>query len=123
MSYNKEYFFISEDLPQYPVAEGIERKIVARGGDMMIVEVHFKEGAIGTLHQHFHEQVTYCTRGSMMFEVEGEKQLIKAGDSVFMPKDCMHGAVCLEDDTILLDIFTPQRDDFIVLEKEILAKK
>lgn len=123
MSYNKEYFFISEDLPQYavPGTEGIERKIVARGGNMMIVEVHFKKGAVGSLHEHFHEQVTYCTHGSVMFEVSGEKQLIKAGDSVFMPKDSLHGCVVLEDDTVLLDIFTPQRDDFIKLEKEILG--
>lgn len=123
MSYNKEYFFLSDDLPQYPVADGIERKIVARGGEMMIVEVHFKKGAVGALHEHIHEQVTYCTKGAVMFEVSGEKQLIAAGDSVFMPINSLHGCVVLEDDTILLDIFTPQREDFIELEKEILSKQ
>lgn len=120
---NKEWFFIGEDLPKYEIAEGIERRLVARGGDMMIVEVHFKKGAVGAMHQHFHEQVTYCTKGAVMFEIEGEKQRIAAGDSVYMKPDCMHGCVVLEDDTILLDIFTPQREDFIKLEKEILEKK
>lgn len=120
---NKDWFFLSEEQPKYPIADDIERRIVARGGDMMIVEVHFKKGAVGTLHQHFHEQVTYCTKGSVMFEIEGEKQKICAGDSVYMPPDCLHGCVVLEDDTILLDIFTPQREDFITLQEEILAKK
>lgn len=122
---NKELYFLGDEQPQYPVpgAEGVERKIVARGGDMMIVEVHFKKGAIGAMHQHFHEQVTYCTRGAVMFDIEGEKQRIAAGDSVFMPKDCLHGCEVLEDDTILLDIFAPQREDFLELEKEILGNK
>lgn len=120
---NKEYFFIGEELPIYTVGEGIERRIVARGGDMMIVEVHFKKGAIGALHEHIHEQVTYCTKGAVMFEVNGEKQRIAAGDSVFMPIHSLHGCEVLEDDTILLDIFTPQREDFLELEKEILSKK
>ncbi len=121
---NKELYFLGKDMPQYPVpgAEGVERKIVARGGNMMIVEVHFKKGSFGAMHQHFHEQVTYCTQGAVMFDIEGEKQRIAAGDSVFMPADCMHGCEVLEDDTILLDIFTPQREDFLELEKEILGK-
>ncbi len=110
---NKEIFFIGEDIPLSPVTEGIERRLVARGGDMMIVEVHFKKGSVGSLHEHFHEQVTYCTKGAVMFEVDGEKQRIGAGDSVYMPPNCNHGCVVLEDDTVLLDIFTPQREDFL----------
>lgn len=114
---NKELYFIGKDIPMKRVCEGITRRFVAHGGDMMIVEVHFEKGAVGAMHQHFHEQVTYCTQGAVMFDIEGEKQYIGAGDSVFMPKDCMHGCEVLEEDTILLDIFTPQREDFLEWDK------
>ncbi|MFI3237060.1 MAG: cupin domain-containing protein [Lachnospiraceae bacterium] len=111
---NKEYYFLGEEIALQEVKPDLHRKVVARGGDMMIVEVHFKKGAVGDMHAHIHEQVTYCKSGSVEFDIEGEKQIIKAGDSVFMPINCLHGCVALEDNTVLLDIFTPQRLDFLV---------
>lgn len=107
----EQFYFVNKEIEFIKVKDDIKRKIVAHGGDMMIVEVHFKKGAIGDLHEHFHEQVSYCISGSLEFEVNGEKTIIGAGDSVFMPKDSLHGCVVLED-TVLLDIFTPQREDF-----------
>lgn len=109
---NEQYYFMNEEIEFEQVNATIKRKIVARGGSMMIVEVHFAKGAIGALHEHFHEQVSYCIKGKLEFDVNGEKKVIGAGDSVFMPTDSLHGCVALED-TVLLDIFTPQREDFL----------
>ncbi len=108
---SEKFFFEGKDISLVDVAEGVSRKIVAHGGDMMIVEVHFKKGAVGYLHEHFHEQVSYCIKGKFEFEVSGQKHIIGAGDSVYMPKDSLHGCQALED-SVLLDIFTPQREDF-----------
>ncbi|MFI3207990.1 MAG: cupin domain-containing protein [Eubacteriales bacterium] len=119
---NKEFYFINEEIDFYVVNDKIKRKLVARGGDMMIVEVHFEEGAVGDLHQHIHEQVSYCISGKLEFEVNGEKQIIGAGDSVFMPIDSIHGCTVLEK-AVLLDIFTPQREDFLALQAEADAAK
>lgn len=119
---NKEFYFINEEIALTKVNDQINRKIVAHGGDMMIVEVHFQKGAIGSLHEHFHEQVSYCIKGKLEFDVNGDKCIIGAGDSVFMPKDSLHGCVALED-TVLLDIFTPQREDFLVQRDAFLAAK
>ncbi|MFI3230967.1 MAG: cupin domain-containing protein [bacterium] len=109
---NKEFYFINDEIEFITVNEKIKRKIVARGGDMMIVEVHFQEGAIGDLHEHFHEQVSYCIKGKLEFDVNGDKAIIGPGDSIFMPKHSLHGCKVLEP-TVLLDIFTPQREDFL----------
>lgn len=108
-----KHFFINEEISFIEVDTKTKRKIIAHGGDMMIVEVHFEKGAVGNLHEHFHQQVTYCTKGSVEFEVDGKKQVIKAGDSVYLPSNIIHGLVVLEEDTVLLDIFTPQREDFL----------
>jgi len=94
------------------VGEGVERKIIARGGKMMSVEVSFKKGSIGALHSHPHEQVSYIIKGSFEFELDGKKEVIKAGDSYYIEPDVMHGVVALED-SIILDLFTPQREDFL----------
>jgi len=94
------------------VGEGVERRIIARGGNMMAVEVSFKKGSIGQVHSHSHEQVSYILRGSFEFQLAGKKEIIRAGDSYYVAPDLMHGVVALED-SVILDLFTPQREDFI----------
>lgn len=90
----------------------VSRKIRARGGKMMMVEVFFEEGAIGYEHEHVHEQLCYCLEGEFEFSIEGKTTILKPGDSVFVPSSLVHGAKCLAAGR-LLDIFTPQREDFL----------
>lgn len=94
------------------VGEGVERKILATGGSMMTVEVRFKKGAVGAVHTHPHEQVSYVLEGSFEFDLDGKKHIIKAGDTYYVKPDQAHGVIALED-SVILDIFTPQREDFL----------
>ncbi|HBF37628.1 MAG TPA: cupin domain-containing protein [Firmicutes bacterium] len=91
---------------------GVERKILASMGSLMSVEVKFEKGAVGAVHTHPHEQVSYVVRGSFEFELEGKKTIIKTGDSYYVKPGVAHGVVALED-SVILDIFTPQREDFL----------
>jgi quercetin dioxygenase-like cupin family protein len=90
----------------------LSRKIRARGGTLMMVEVFFKTGARGAEHRHPHEQVTYCLSGEFLFTIEGETATLRPGDSLFVPASALHGTVCVADGR-LLDVFTPQREDFL----------
>lgn len=92
---------------------GVTRKILGRGGTLMMVEVTFEKGAVGPNHIHPHEQATYVAKGSFEFNIEGEKKIIKQGDSVYIPSKADHGCQALEEKSILVDIFTPQREDFL----------
>ena len=93
----------------------IVRKMLAHDGQLMMVEVVFKEPSDDYgMHNHPHEQIAYITKGSVEFVVEGQAPVIlSAGDSVYVEPHVMHGAKNLEAGTTLLDIFTPMRDDFI----------
>jgi quercetin dioxygenase-like cupin family protein len=88
------------------------RKIRAHAGALMLVEVLFKTGAVGSAHRHAHEQVSYCLAGEFDFTVEGQTRRLRAGDSVHIPASALHGTVCLAEGR-LLDVFTPQREDFL----------
>jgi len=90
----------------------LSRKIRACGGALMMVEVFFKAGARGAEHRHPHEQVTYCLSGEFRFTIEGETATLQPGDSLFVPASALHGTVCVADGR-LLDVFTPQREDFL----------
>lgn len=95
-----------------PVADGIKRQLLAYGPDLMAVKVWFEEGAIGYQHEHFHTQVAYVESGEFEAMIDGEKQLLRAGDSFYVAPNKLHGAVCKKAG-VLIDIFSPLREDFI----------
>lgn len=91
---------------------GVLRKILASGGSMMAVEFTFAKGSIGAMHSHPHEQIGYVAKGRFEATVSEQKSIIEAGDTYYVAPNVMHGVVALEDG-VLIDVFTPQREDFL----------
>lgn len=91
---------------------GVIRKIMQPGASLMMMEVHFEEGAEGYEHSHPHEQMSYCLKGQVEFTIEGEKTVISAGETIVIPGGARHGAKALKP-SALLDCFTPLREDLI----------
>jgi quercetin dioxygenase-like cupin family protein len=91
---------------------GVRRKILEAGSNIMMMEVHFEEGAIGAEHSHPHEQLTYCLKGSFEFSVSGETSILEAGQTLYIPSHAIHGTKALENG-VLLDVFTPLRKDLL----------
>ena len=78
--------------------EGVTRKVLAYNDDLTLCELHFEKGAVGSLHSHPHQQISYIVSGSFEFEIGGVKKVVKAGDSLYKEPNVVHGAVCLEAD-------------------------
>jgi len=93
------------------MAEGVRRKIMAYDEKLMIVRVEFETGGIGTLHQHYHVQMSSVESGVFEVEIDGIKKVLKAGDVFYVPSNLVHGAVCQEAG-VLIDVFSPMREDF-----------
>ena len=91
---------------------GVKRKILSYTDELMIVENRFEKEAVGALHHHPHTQITYVVSGRFEFTIKGEKKIVNPGDSMLKKDGIEHGCVCLEEG-ILLDIFTPMREDFV----------
>jgi quercetin dioxygenase-like cupin family protein len=94
------------------VADGVRRKVLAYGDDLMVVRVEFQQGAAGALHHHPHRQATYVARGSFEATVGGRTQILSEGDTFFAAADVPHGVIALSPGT-LIDTFTPARKDFV----------
>ncbi|MBE2220591.1 MAG: cupin domain-containing protein [Anaerolineae bacterium] len=105
-------FVYNTDVPFEELGGGIKRKVLAYHDNLMAVEVYFETGAEGTIHFHPHEQITYVLKGKFEFNIDGNKRIIKPGDTTFQEPNVPHGVVCLEEG-ILLDVFTPHREDFV----------
>lgn len=95
-----------------PAEPGVKRKIMEPGTSLMMMEVHFEEGAEGYQHSHVHEQMSYCLKGRIAFTIDGVTTVIQAGDSIVIPSGAMHGVKALEP-SALLDCFTPLREDLL----------
>lgn len=108
---NQRWVF-HEDTRSSEVAEGVTRRVLAYSNEMMCVENTFEEGAIGSLHHHPHTQITYVVSGEFEFEIQGEKKIVRAGDTMLKMDNVEHGCKCSKQG-VLLDIFTPMREDFI----------
>ena len=92
---------------------GVTRKVLSYSRNLMAVELHFPAGAVGAKHSHPHEQIGYIVQGSLIYQEEGqEDRRLHTGDTYYVAPNIVHGVRILED-TKLLDIFTPMREDFV----------
>ncbi|GAB7222018.1 cupin domain-containing protein [Vibrio owensii] len=105
-------FVFNQDVALEDLGDGVSRKVLAHSENMMSVEVHFEDGAVGTMHSHPHEQLTYILSGEFEFTIGDEKKIVKAGDTMYKQPNIEHGCVCLKPG-VLIDTFTPMRKDFI----------
>ena len=91
---------------------GVSRRILAHDEEMMAVEVIFEEGAVGAMHTHPHVQISYVLDGEFEATLGDETKIIKKGDTYYTTPNLPHGVVCKKAGK-LLDIFTPERKDFL----------
>ena len=106
-------FVPHQEALRQPLAQDMERRVMAYAQPLMLVEMTIQKGAVGAVHTHPHHQVDYVVAGSVTFTLGTETRVMLAGDSVYIPPETPHGAVALENGTVLLDIFAPMRDDFV----------
>ncbi len=100
------------EFPVVPTDEGVTRQVLADHPDMMVVAFRFQKNAEGKLHNHPHVQSTYVKSGRFRFSMDGVETEYGPGGSFVIPSNAVHGCVCLEPG-MLLDCFTPRRDDFL----------
>lgn len=101
-----------ENIPVENLSDGVERQMIV-GENLMICRVKFPPFAVATLHEHPHEQMTIVVKGRTCFIVGDEEKIVESGDVIHIPPHSRHGATMLDDEVILIDIFTPIREDFL----------
>ncbi|MEG0325118.1 MAG: cupin domain-containing protein [Cellulosilyticaceae bacterium] len=105
-------FGFNEQIEPEVCGEGVTRKILTHNEELMMVEVTFEKGAVGAEHTHIHRQISYIVKGSFEFNLDGDKRVVKKGDSILISGDVNHGVMALED-AVIVDVFTPMREDFL----------
>lgn len=112
MQRNSDKYILTKSMDWEELGGGVSRKFLGYDNQIMMVQVKFEEGAEGTPHDHFHTQATYVAAGKFEFDINGVKQIVTAGDGVYIEPNLIHGAKCLEAG-MLIDVFSPVREDFL----------
>ena len=99
-------------VPVENIAEGIERQMII-GEKIMVCRLRFAPNTVTPAHDHPHEQMTFVEQGRVLFTIGDTERVAKAGDALHFPSGVWHGATMLEEEVVLIDIFSPIREDFL----------
>ncbi|MDQ4121720.1 MAG: cupin domain-containing protein [Acidobacteriota bacterium] len=99
-------------IPVEKTAEGIERQMVV-GQNIMVCRFRFAPFVVTAEHSHPHEQITLVMQGKVKFIISGDERIVRAGDVLHFPSNNRHGATMLDEEVVLIDIFSPIREDFL----------
>ncbi len=85
---------------------------LAWGKQIMLSMVEIGPGSVVPMHSHPHEQAGIVVEGEFEFIIGGEKRRVKPGDMYIIPGGVQHSAIGLDRKALVLDIFSPPRDDY-----------
>jgi len=101
-----------DSIPSEAVGDGVRRQVVT-GERLMMCRLELAPHTVTPIHSHPHEQMTIIERGRVRFDVDGKERIVAAGDILHFPSNMRHGATMLDEPVVLIDIFTPIREDFL----------
>jgi quercetin dioxygenase-like cupin family protein len=104
-------FFRTNDLPATEMLPGVTRR-AAYLDDVMITFIDFEPNAVIPEHHHPHQQITWVVSGAMEFTLDGERQVLHAGDGALVPPNVPHSAIILDGPCKALDAWHPIREDY-----------
>lgn len=99
--------------PAVDTGGGIVRRVLSESPELMLVEVAFPAHGVGKVHSHPHVQSTLVKSGRFEFTIAGESFEVGPGDAFIVPSNAVHGCRALGEPGVLIDTFTPRRDDFL----------
>ena len=99
-------------IPEERISDKISRRIVS-GEQEMLVWWSIDAGVHVEAHQHPHEQIAWMLKGRMEFRIGDERRMCGPGDVVVIPGGVEHEG-WFHEDTEVIDVFSPPREDFLV---------
>ena len=98
----------------------IARKVI-HTANMTIARLELRKDAAVPEHSHVNEQVSMVERGALKFFIEGREQIVRAGEVLAIPPHAPHAVEVLED-SVVVDVFSPAREDWILGDDAYLRK-
>jgi len=99
------------EIPQEALSSTIARRFIT-GDRVTIAQFELKQGGVVPRHAHENEQVSCVLTGALRFQFDDREVVVGAGEAMQIPGGIAHQVTVLED-TVVMDIFSPVRQDWI----------
>lgn len=97
------------------VGDGAKRKVFFNDRLTMVllqIDRPVKPDEAMVCHYHVHDQITYVLEGKLKVKVGSEVREIGPGGCYIVPSNVHHGVVTMTRRVVIMDVFTPTREDF-----------
>ena len=93
------------------------------GQNMMLSYLEMDAGAEVPLHHHPHEQGGMLLEGRLQLTIGDETRVVEAGAMFLIPPNTPHRAVAVDGPAVVLDVFSPVREDYRDLYNKYIPVK
>ena len=80
--------------------------------NLMLSYLEMDDGAEIPLHHHPHEQGGVLLEGKLQLTIGDETRIVEPGALFLIDADVPHRAVAIEGPAVVLDVFSPVREDY-----------
>ena len=100
-----------DEVRAFELAAGVSGRPLF-GAEAMLNLIRFEPGSTVPLHSHPHEQLGIVLEGMQALVVDGVAHELGPLEAYVLPGGVEHSAYCGPDGALVLDVFTPIRDDY-----------
>jgi quercetin dioxygenase-like cupin family protein len=113
------------DLSQIPAIEPVPgcRMRTPHGQNVMLSYLEMEDGAEVPLHHHPHEQAGMLIKGQVQLTIGEETRICDAGSLFIIPPNVPHRAVAVNGPAVVLDVFSPVREDYAELANRYIPPR
>jgi quercetin dioxygenase-like cupin family protein len=104
-------FYSLQELAPQDLYPGYRARIY-HGDEITFAVVEIDRNAPLPAHQHHNEQVGLLVQGELTFTIDGAKRTVHAGEGWVIPSQALHDAVAGPDGAIVIETWSPPRNDF-----------
>ena len=100
-----------DEVPSELLTPSVVRRYVT-GDRVTVARFELAAGGVVPRHAHENEQVSCVMSGALRFRFDGDEIVARGGEVVRIPGGIAHEVAVLED-TVVIDVFSPVRQDWI----------
>jgi unsaturated pyranuronate lyase len=101
--------------PWIDICPGIKRRTLTHGTAMYQMLAQLDAGSRLPEHQHPQEQIVHVLSGRIRLSASGAPHELRAGESFYLASNVPH-AIETIDDSMVLDTFSPPREDYLAMD-------
>jgi quercetin dioxygenase-like cupin family protein len=109
-----------ESIKKEVMNEKLSRRVV-HGEKITVAQLELSKDCSVPVHHHENEQISVVLEGALKFYLDGKEILARGGEVVVIPPNVPHNVVALED-SIVIDMFSPIRQDWLTGNDAYLRK-